>query len=319
MGYGSEAVALIAIYQNAFLIYNPFAGKLIRNQQELLQRTLDRLSARGHRITAVATTGPRTAAGLARECIEKSADLILAAGGDGTINEVVNGMVHSRVPLGILPAGTANVLAVEIEIGTRMLKAAALLEDCTAQRIALGHLQNQIEERYFILMAGIGLDAMIVYNIDAKLKASFGKVAYWLSGFSQFGRPLPEFDVISNGHTSRCSFALASRVRNYGGDLSIARNASLFSDHFELVLFEGPNSIPYVKYLVGVITNCLPRMKGVSLLRTQSVELECASDPGVYVQIDGEYAGRLPVRLSIVPQALTLLVPSSFHEKHSAQ
>jgi diacylglycerol kinase family enzyme len=224
-------------------------------------------------------------------------------------------MVHSKVPLGILPAGTANVLAVEIELGTRMLRAAARLEDCTPERIALGHLRNQVEERHFILMAGIGLDAMIVYNIDAKLKASLGKVAYWLSGFSQFGRPLPEFDVISNGHKSRCSFALASRVRNYGGDLFIARNASLFSDYFELVLFEGANSVPYVKYLVGVIANCLTKIKGVSVLRTQSVELECASGPGVYVQIDGEYAGRLPARLSIVPQALTLLVPPSFREK----
>jgi diacylglycerol kinase family enzyme len=224
-------------------------------------------------------------------------------------------MVHTQVPLGILPAGTANVLAVEMEMGTRMLQAAARLEDCTPERIALGHLQNQAEERHFILMAGIGLDAMIVYNIDAKLKASFGKVAYWLSGFRQFGRPLPEFDVISNGHKSRCSFALASRVRNYGGDLFIARNASLFSDHFELVLFEGANSVPYVKYLVGVIANCLTKMKGVSVLRTQSIELECVSGPGIYVQIDGEYAGRLPARLSIVPQALTLLVPPSFRNK----
>jgi diacylglycerol kinase (ATP) len=243
--------------------------------------------------------------------------VILAAGGDGTINEVANGMVHSKVPLGVLPAGTANVLAVEIEMGTRMLRAAARLQDCVPHPIALGHIQNQVDDRHFILMAGIGLDAMIVYNIDAKLKASLGKVAYWLSGFSQFGRPLPEFDVTSNGHKSRCSFALVSRVRNYGGDLSIARNASLFSDHFELVLFEGSNSVPYVKYLVGIITNSLAKMSGVSVLRTQSVEVECASSPGVYVQIDGEYAGRPPVRLSIVPQALTLLVPPSFSKKYS--
>ncbi|MBA2303742.1 MAG: diacylglycerol kinase family lipid kinase [Acidobacteria bacterium] len=303
-------------YQNAFLIYNPFAGKLIRNRDQLLRRTTDTLAARGHRVTVVPTTGPRTAAALARECIENSADLILAAGGDGTINEVVNGMVHSKVPLGILPAGTANVLAVEMGVGKRMDRAAEFLENWIPRRIALGHLQNQFEERHFILMAGIGLDAMIVYNIDATLKASLGKAAYWIGGFSQFGRPLPEFDVTSNGHKSRCSFALASRVRNYGGDLFIARNASLFSDHFELVLFEGANSLPYVKYLVGVIANRLAKMKGVSVIRTQSVELECASAPGVYVQIDGEYAGRLPVRLSVVPQSLTLLVPRPFLEKH---
>jgi diacylglycerol kinase (ATP) len=307
----------IATYQNAYLIYNPFAGKLIRKRDQLLQRTIDTLSAHGHRVTPVPTTGPRTAASLARDCMEKGADLILAAGGDGTINEVVNGMVNTDVPLGVMPAGTANVLAVELEIGTQMVRAAKHLHSYVPERIAVGLLENQHEARYFILMAGAGLDAMIVYHIDAKLKAALGKVAYWLSGFSTFGRPLPEFDVRIDSRTVRCSFALASRVKNYGGDLWIARDASLFSDHFELVLFEGANSAPYVKYLVGVVTNRLSKMKGVSVIRTQSLDLECASGPGIYVQIDGEYAGRLPARLSIVPKSLTLLVPPAFVEKHS--
>jgi diacylglycerol kinase (ATP) len=306
----------IATYKNAFLIYNPFAGKLIRKREQLLQRTIDALRAGGHRVTAVATTGPRTAARLAEECIGNGADLILAAGGDGTINEVVNGMVDSHVPLGVLPAGTANVLAVELDIGTHIVPAAEDLGSHVPERIALGLLENSQERRYFILMAGAGLDAMIVYHIDGKLKAALGKVAYWLSGFSAIGRPLPEFDVRVNGHRVRCSFALASRVRNYGGDLWIARNASLFSERFELVLFEGANSLPYVKYLVGVVTNRLAKMKGVSVIRTQSMDIESASDPGVYIQIDGEYAGRLPARLSIVPKALTLLVPPAFRDKH---
>jgi YegS/Rv2252/BmrU family lipid kinase len=306
----------IATYQNAFLIYNPFAGKLIRKREQLLQRTIETLTAQGHRVTPVATTGPRTAAGIARDCIENGADLILAAGGDGTINEVVNGMAHSEVPLGVMPAGTANVLAVELDIGTHMLRAAQDLHSYVPERIALGLLENAQEQRHFILMAGIGFDAMIVYHIDAKLKAALGKVAYWVGGFSQFGRSLPEFDVQVNGHSRRCSFALASRVKNYGGDLWIARNASLFSDHFELVLFEGANSLPYLKYMLGVVTNRLANMKGVSVVRTQSLEVECASAPGVYVQIDGEYAGRLPARLNIVPGALTLLVPPGFRDKH---
>jgi diacylglycerol kinase (ATP) len=306
----------IATYRNAFLIYNPFAGKLIRKRAQLLQRTIETLRTQGHGVTSVATTAPRTAAELARECISTGADLILAAGGDGTINEIVNGMVGSEVPLGVMPAGTANVLAVELEVGTQMLRAAEKLSECVPERISLGLIENDREQRHFILMAGAGLDAMIVYNIDAKLKAALGKVAYWAGGFSQFGRSLPEFDVRTNGHTVRCSFALASRVRNYGGDLWIARNASLFSDHFELVLFEGANSLPYVRYLLGVVTNRLSKMKGVSVMRTRAVDLEGPSDPGVYVQIDGEYAGRLPARLSIVPRSLTLLVPPKFRAKH---
>jgi diacylglycerol kinase family enzyme len=197
------------------------------------------------------------------------------------------------VPLAILPGGTANVLWIP-------------------ERVSVGLLSNAVEERHFLMMAGAGLDAMIVYNIDAALKARIGKAAYWLAGFSQLGRMLPEFQVRTDGHQATCSFALASRVRNYGGDLWIARGASLFSDVFELVLFEGPNSLPYMKYLLGVLTGRLAQMRGVYVLRTDNVHLECPTDAGIYVQIDGEFAGRLPAKLSIVPRALTLFVPPSF-------
>jgi diacylglycerol kinase (ATP) len=272
-------------------------------------------------VTPVATTGPRTAAAIARESLAAGADVILAAGGDGTINEVLNGMVHSDVPLGILPAGTANVLACEMRLGTRMISAAEELSSCEPQRIALGLLTRpgEAEGRHFALMAGAGLDALIVYQINVSLKAALGKVAYWVAGFQQVGRSLNELNVRANGREVLCSFALASRVRNYGGDLNIARNASLLDDHFELVLFEGSNSLPYLKYMAGVLTNRLGGMKGVSLVRTQQVDLAHAADPRVYIQIDGEHAGRLPARLSIVPKALTLLMPHAFRAASSRQ
>lgn len=307
---------LIAIWQKAFLIYNPNAGRFTRERGRLLQRTIGALERRGHQISVIATTGPATASRIAHDCLTRGADLIIAAGGDGTINEVANGMVGSQVPLAILPGGTANVLAVEIEVGTRIVRAAEQLETCVPERIAVGRLQNNVEQRHFLLMAGAGLDALIVYNIDAALKARIGKAAYWLGGFSQFGRPLPEFEVRVNGHQSRCSFALASRVRNYGGDLRIARGASLFSDQFELVLFKGAHSLPYMKYFFGVLTGRLASMSGVSILSSDIIHLEAPEDSGIYVQIDGEFAGRLPARLEIVPDAVTLLVPPSFRDKH---
>ena len=262
----------------------------------------------------MATTGPRTAGSIASECIRSGADLILAAGGDGTINEVLNGMIYTDVPLGILPGGTANVLACELKIGTRMTSVAGKLSSFTPRKIAVGLLTQTGEHngRHFILMAGAGLDAMIVYEINAGLKAAIGKIAYWVAGFRQVGRRLKELDVRVNGRDIRCSFALASRVRNYGGDLNIARNASLLDDHFELVLFEGSSSLAYLKYFSGVLTNRLAGMKGVNLLRTQRVEYLGASDPRVYLQIDGEHAGTLPATLSIVPNAITLLMPPSY-------
>jgi diacylglycerol kinase (ATP) len=274
----------------------------------------------GHGVEAAPTTGPGTAAAIARECIQSGADLILAAGGDGTINEVVNGMVYSDVPLGILPAGTANVLAMELGIGTRMSKVAAGIAGYAAERVALGRLQSAAnpEGRYFLLMAGVGLDAHIVYNINASLKAALGKVAYWVGGFSRLGERLPEFTADVDGTSYRCSFALVTRVRNYGGDLEIAPTASLLDPAFEVVLFSGDKAFAYLKYMLGIVARRLEGMRGVTILRARNVRCEAPSDGRIYVQVDGEFAGRLPASLEIVPDAVTLLVPRDFRTRRPA-
>ncbi len=306
----------IAAWHNAFLIYNPLAGKFSRESSRLLQRTIEAIEAQGHRVTAVPTRGPRTAGDIARECVAAGADLVIAAGGDGTINEVANGMVGTDVPMAILPGGTANVLSVELGVGTSLVKAAARLSELVPQRIAAGHLETSGESRYFLLMAGIGFDAMIVYSVDAALKRKIGRAAYWVGGFSHFGKPLPQFDIRVNGSRARCSFALASRVRNYGGDLWIARGASLFSEQFEFVLFEGKDSVPYLRYLFGIITGRLTGMSGVSMLRGQSAIVECPDNEQIYIQVDGEFGGRLPAKITIVPSAITLMMPAAFRERH---
>jgi diacylglycerol kinase (ATP) len=260
------------------------------------------------------------AADVARDAIERGADLILVAGGDGTINEVVNGMVHSDVPLGILPAGTANVLACELDIGKTLQRASESIDACVAERVAVGRLTHGPDDagRYFLLMAGAGLDADIVYGLNIKLKNALGKVAYWLSGFGSVGRKLPEFTVEADGREFRVSFALASRVRNYGGDLEIAPTVSLLDDRFELVLFEGSNSWGYVRYILGVVIRKHQTMSGVTILRTRKVSFSCPEDLRIHLQVDGEYAGRLPATVEIVPSALTLLVPPAFRNRRPA-
>lgn len=274
----------------------------------------------GHSVKALSTTGPGSAAEIARRCIDLSADLILVAGGDGTINEVANGMIHSGVPLGILPGGTANVLAMETGIGSRMLQSANCLGDWVPERVAVGVHSDGLERppRYFLLMCGAGLDAHIVYNISAPLKAALGKVSYWIGGFSQLGRRFPEFDVQANGQTYRCSFALISRVRNYGGDLNIAPTVSLLDNEFELVLFSGTSSFRYLNYMLGVVTGRVDRTPGVTVLRTSTVHLSAANDRRIYTQVDGEYAGPLPATVQIVPKALNLLLPPRYRDRYAA-
>ncbi len=240
--------------------------------------------------------------------------MILVAGGDGTINEVVNGMVHSGVPLGILPAGTANVLATELGIGKTMEQAAKSLGECSEERIALGSLAADWLDtpRYFLLMAGVGLDAEIVYDLNLGLKEKIGKAAYWIAGLAKVGRRLPEFTVEAEGRSFRAGFALLSRVRNYGGDMEIAPSITLFEDEFEVVLFEGQTSLRYLKYMLGAVTRRLKGMQGVTILRARKVDFSASADPRIHIQVDGEYMGLLPAKVEIVPRALTLLVPPSF-------
>ncbi len=303
-------------------------------------------------IRLVATTAPGDATRIAREAVAAGADLILVLGGDGTINEAVNGMVHSNVALGILPAGTANVLAMELGLGSRLDRAIERLSKCAPRRVSVGRLRethdasaesadkgsvngafngtgnradqksgagdldhaasspngtSQYSARHFLAMGGAGLDASIVQTLNPGFKAWGGKLAYWLSGASHITERVSEFDARINGTSYRCGFALASRVRNYGGDLEIASGASLAHDDFEFVLFEGSNPLRYVWYMLGVSVKRVQGMTGVHTVRGDTLELTNA-----HVQVDGEYAGRFPARIEIVPGALTLLMPPDY-------
>jgi diacylglycerol kinase family enzyme len=225
-------------------------------------------------------------------------------------------MVGSHIPLGILPGGTANVLATELGFGSRVESAIPKLADCAPERIAAGRLTNELGSRYFLMMAGAGLDAEIVYQISARLKQSFGKLAYWLSSGLRLTRSVPEFDaLVGGGEPMRCGFVLASRVRNYGGDLEIAAGASLADDTFEVVLFRGRSPLRYFVYFVGVALGMLPHFRGVTIEKSRKIELPPAPDQRIYIQVDGEFAGHLPATIEIVPDALTLLVPADFRER----
>ena len=252
---------------------------------------------------------------LARRAVDDGADLVLALGGDGTINEVANGMIGSRVPLGILPAGTANVLAVEMGLGGRISKAIPRLAGSSPERISVGVLHNELGTRYFLMMAGIGLDAEIVYGINAELKKAIGKLAYWVGGFSHVVKPIPEFEAAFNGERRRAGFVLASRVRNYGGDLEIATGANLLGNDLETIAFAGSNPLRYLLYFSGVLVRQLHRVPGATVEKCRRLECAAPADKRIYVQLDGEYAGRLPATIEVLDDALTLLVPADFRER----
>lgn len=306
--------------ERAAIVYNPVARGLAR-RRHLLQRTIDIFRQRGIEASLIATTAPGTASALAREQIEAGCELIVAAGGDGTINEVANGMLGSDVPMAILPGGTANVLAREMGVPINLEKAAMQIPDSRVCRIGVGSIEftGNIQPRCFLCMAGAGLDAEIVAGLNQDLKAAIGKFAYYICGFSQVFRPLREFEVVVDGAPYLASFVLVSRVRNYGGDLEIARGASLLKEHFEVVLFRGTVSLQYLPYLAGVALKCAEKMKGITFVRGRSVACQVPGETRIYAQVDGELAGTLPMKAEFLPEAISLVVPASYWAKERSR
>jgi diacylglycerol kinase (ATP) len=266
----------------------------------------------GREVELFATPGPNKAGELAHKA-SQTCDLVLAAGGDGTVNEAINGIVDSRVAFGALPAGTANVLANEIGLSNRPDRAASQLLHAVPTRIALGAYDRPGHaRRHFVLMAGVGLDARIVYELDLNLKARLGKLAYWHGGFRQLVRAVPQFTIEVNGETHRASFALITRVRNYGGDFEIAKRIRLTDADFEIVIFHNSEWLDYLRFFGAVVTNRLYNTPGVTIRRATQATVASAENERIYVQADGEAIGDIPAFIFTIPDALTLLIPKQY-------
>ncbi len=313
MGCYSRALAL----RSAVLIFNPNAGAIIRRRPRF-DAALAELRRQGISLTVAPTRSPGHAAELAGNAVAGGAEAIIAAGGDGTVNEVLNGMAGSRVPLAVLPCGTANVLACETGMRRDALAAARQFPELGRSRIAVGRLKAAgAAPRYFLLMAGVGLDAEVLRHVDLDLKRRWGKLAYWMAGFSLAGRALNQARVAtSDGLVLTTSFALAARVRNYGGDLAIAAGADLLRDDFELVAFRAKTTWPYLAYLGGAAIGQAARIPGVEAMRATSLRCDPTNGP-VFVQVDGEPAGELPARIETVPDAITLMLPRAATSRRS--
>jgi diacylglycerol kinase family enzyme len=309
------------------LIYNPVAGrrpaargKEVRDAAAVLERT-------GLQIELAPTPGPAMAHELARAAVASGVDVVLACGGDGTINEVVNGLATSQVPLGILPGGTANILARELHLPLNPVAAARDLTAWIPRRIALGRARwedagpshqggefvPQTHCRYYISVAGIGYDAHVVYKLSPWLKSNFGVVGYIVEALRQWAIcSFPGFRCHIAGRERLCTFAVIQRTRLYAGWLHLAPTANLFQPHFVLCSFPSRNRIRYLLYAGAVLARQHVRLRDVSL--DQCDEVVCApEDPSTIIrfELDGELAGNLPATFEIVPGALTVLAPAS--------
>ena len=304
--------------RNALLIHNPNAGHGGSRRRRLLDEARRIFSAAGIDAELAETTAPGHATEIAQRAGAQGRQLVIACGGDGTLNEVVNGLAANqnghRVPLALLPGGTANILAKEIGLPWNIPAAARKLVHGDVKEIALG-LATPVNEpekkRYFLSVAGAGPDGMIVYSIDLSLKARVGILAYWWhSAREVFRYKYPHFRVLTGNDRLDVSLVVVGRTKHYGGPFRITTEADLYADEFELLGLTTKSGLRYLTYLPALWLGKLRGTEGVHFWKARSIVCEPLEAKTVYAQIDGESFVRLPVEFKIVPRALKLLVPS---------
>ena len=308
-------------FQQALLIYNPVAGRKRNLRERGILEARDALKSSVGTVRVEGTKARGDATRLAAEAVSSGCDLVVACGGDGTINEVIGGMAHSGVPLLALPAGTANVFAEEVGFPVSAIKTAALLPSLVPAKVPLGRVHYQQPEagsRFFLLMCGVGVDGSIIYHLNTKLKEYLGQGAYWLGTLEQIQRTFPPFEIRLNGKTHKSTFALISKSRRYGGRLILAPEAHILAEKFQVVIFHGDSPLRYVGYLAQIATQTLGQFEDVTFHDTDRVELLSPTDEKVYIEADGEFVGRLPATVETLPEALTLLLPPEYVERRPA-
>jgi YegS/Rv2252/BmrU family lipid kinase len=234
---------------------------------------------------------------------------VIVAGGDGTINEAIQGLAGTKARLAIIPRGTANVLARELGLPLDDEQATVVAAQGKSRRIYLGLAidETTLESRHFVLMAGIGLDASVVGGVQPSLKKRIGKGAFWISGLSHLAswNPRP-FTLEIDGEKYEATFAAIGKSARYGGDLSITPGARLDQREFEICMIETTSRLRYLHLLSYAMRDGMPR-NSPEVQFVKAVSVKAYGD--AQVQVDGELLGHLPMRFEIAPHSLEVIVP----------
>ncbi len=312
-----DELRLVSPIRKAILIYNPISGRRRSRRLADIDAAGKILADAGIDVEFAPTTEAGSATLFAKQAVVRQIDLVIACGGDGTVNEIINGLAGGDVPMALLPAGTANILAKELGIPWDIPEAARLIPTSVPRRIALGCIarpdakETRAAPRYFLCVGGSGPDGAIVNGVDSHFKKQAGQLAYWVEGFKQlFTYNFPLMRVESREHTVDASLIVVGRAAEYGGPFKITTGASLHEDAFEIVAFSTRSRLRYLIALPALYFGKLRSVRGISAWKT--TEVTCTSLPGgeLYAHVDGEPVGALPLRFYIEPNALTLLLPA---------
>lgn len=313
--------------RKAILLYNPLSGRRRERRTTEVEEALAVLKGAGIEATSAPTRAASDAADQTKYAIAAGCDTVFACGGDGTVHDVLQGLVGSQTALGIIPLGTANSLAHDLKLPLSPASAAQAALTAKLRRIAVGRVSYQDvtgkeNQRYFTVMVGIGVDAHLFYTLNPLVKRRLGMAAYcakatrlWLT------HKMENFSVEMNVAQSgpmEVSQLLAVRIGNFGGVLrQLAPEASLERNDLRLVLFRTRSRLAYLRYVLRGLFATNWTVPGIELVHSTGAicrGLPQSAAPTIthriFVEADGELLGTLPAEISVIPDAVTLLVPS---------
>jgi YegS/Rv2252/BmrU family lipid kinase len=311
--------------QKAFLIYNPASGRKKTKRAQAISRVIETFRAAGVEVEAAATTHAGSAIQQAREAAEAGFDTVIACGGDGTVNEVLNGLVaaSANAALGVVPLGSGNLLASDLGLPFDPVAAAQKLLCYTPREfhpgVVTSHRNGAADRRCFIVAAGVGSDAELMYRTAVEAKERWGRNAYFIEmarmalrgGYPMF--QIEWEDEQGTRKQDQATLAMAIRATRFPGLLRFVNlGSALTRDSFCLLLFRTAKVRRFLSYFAGVATGINWKVEDVEVVHSRWFRCTPVSGSGarmIYSQADGELLGTLPAELGIESRAVKLLMP----------
>lgn len=287
------------------IVFNPTAGQAIALQRDLCAARAV-WQAHGWQVDLQPTACPGDGTRLAREAAEAGYDVVVAAGGDGTVNEVVNGLVGTQTALAALPAGTVNVWVRELGLPLQPRLAAEALVRAQRQRIDLG----RAGDRYFLLMAGIGFDAAVTAEVRSEEKRRLGVFAYALRALSlalRFQGTRTSITIDGRVRRGRVLMVVIGNSQLYGGFVKMTARASINDGLLDLCIIKGKSLRSAPLRIASILLRRYHLDPEVEYHRARSVQID--ANPPMPVQVDGDHIGYTPLLFETVPGAIYALMP----------
>ncbi|MFZ0294111.1 MAG: diacylglycerol kinase family protein [Candidatus Sulfotelmatobacter sp.] len=316
--------------RKAALLYNPDSGGSRNRPQSELQRVLKILRDAGVEADLILTDSSAHAEEETRQALLAGCDTVFACGGDGTIHNIIQVLATTNVALAVLPIGTANALAHDLGLPMNIAEAARAALTARRQRVALGcilfqDLEGKPGTRYFVVAAGVGVDAHLFYKLHSGTKHRLGMAAYYAKAWHLWftyamTRFRVEYTEAGSDHLQSADVTelLGVRIRHFGGVLrELAPGASLDRNDLRLILCRTTSRLAYLAYVTRALLGRPWQVPGIDLAHAAKTicqylpEGQSSPHSKIYVEADGELLGTLPIEITVVPDALTLLFPAT--------